>query len=113
MKLATRYSDLKEHAVKITPVQDDTNIHPEGIEFSGPELRRIRKKMNISIEEIASDTKINVRYLRSIEEEQYDMLPAVVYIRGYVTLYARHLGIDRQEVVRQYMKRYREWQRCS
>ncbi len=113
MKLGAVYSDLKKRAVTIPPVQDDKEFEQERFEFSGPQLRRIRKELNISIEEIASDTKINIRHLRNIEAEQYDLLPALVYVRGYVTLYARHLGIDRQEVVRQYIQRYREWQQCS
>ena len=55
-------------------------------------LRRWRIARGIELDQIASVTKISVSYLRSLEEERFDALPATVYVRGFVTAYARASG---------------------
>ena len=62
----------------------------EGI---GPILKRVRVEKNISLEEIAEATKIRVKYLQAIEDEQFDLLPGAVYAKGFVNTYIRYLGI--------------------
>jgi cytoskeletal protein RodZ len=62
----------------------------------------------IELEEIAAVTKINERYLRSIEENRYGDLPASVYVRGFLKQYARTLHLDVRRVADTYMARYDE-----
>lgn len=76
--------------------------------FDGAWLRRCRLRCGVEIDQVAAVTKINPSYLRFIEEERFDRLPAAVYVRGFVGAYARCLGLDPGRVVPGYMKRLKE-----
>jgi flagellar biosynthesis protein FlhG len=82
----------------------------QGIPASGGELREERQKRRQTLEGIAEKTKIRRTYLQAIEEERFGDLPAAVFVRGFIREYARSLGLPGDEVVRQYMKRHRDWQ---
>jgi flagellar biosynthesis protein FlhG len=73
--------------------------------FDGPRLRRARLRRGIDLDQIAVVTKIKASYLRFLEEERFEALPAPVYVRGFVAAYARCLGLDAQRVVPGYMER--------
>ena len=77
-------------------------------EYDGARLERLRVRRGIELDEIAGVTKVNPAYLRFIEEERFDDLPAAVYVRGFVKCYARCLGLDPDRVARSYMQRYEE-----
>lgn len=81
--------------------------------FSGPVLREVREKMNVGLHEIALATNIRIRYLEDIEFERYESLPPEVYLRGFVTDYARFLHLDHKKIVDDYMSRYRSWKTSS
>jgi len=68
----------------------------------GQELKKEREARNISIEEIASSTKIVGRYLRAIEDDRIDTMPGGFFIKGIIKTYASYLGLDADEVVRKY-----------
>jgi hypothetical protein len=93
-------------AAEISGVKDEIS-HIE--HFSGPSLRYIREKLGAEIYEIELATKVRLQHLENIEEERFDLLPEEVYIRGYLTAYARYLSLDSKQVVEEYMKRYRNW----
>ena len=75
-------------------------------EWAGARLRRTRLRRGVEIEGIAAITKINPLYLRFIEEERFDDLPAAVYVRGFVRAYAPCVGLDPPQVESSYMQRY-------
>lgn len=77
-------------------------------EFDGARLRRSRLRQGVELEDIAKITKVNPTYLRFIEEERFDDLPAAVYVRGFVMGYASCLGLEPSQVARSYMQRYEE-----
>ena len=79
-----------------------------GGDFDGPRLRRTRLFRGYEIEQIADVTKISGLHLRNIEDENFGELPADVYVRGFVTAYARTIGLDPQLVVPGYMARLQE-----
>lgn len=68
----------------------------------GEFLRQEREKKGMTIEQVASATKINVRLLHALEEDQYKELPAKPFIRGFVTSYSRFVGLDPREVMTQF-----------
>jgi hypothetical protein len=80
----------------------------EGAEWTGPRLRRARLLRGLEIDDVAAVTKVNPTYLRFLEEERFDDLPAVVYVRGFVASYARLLGIDPAQVAPSYVARCEE-----
>jgi flagellar biosynthesis protein FlhG len=77
-------------------------------EYDGARLQRVRERRGVEIDEIAGVTKVNPTYLRFLEEERFDDLPAAVYVRGFVKSYARCVGLDPDRVARSYMRRYDE-----
>ena len=77
--------------------------------FSGELLGKVREAHGVSIEDIATHTKISARHLRAIEAEDFRSLPALVYTRGFVQQVAKYLQLDPTQVSRTYLRRFREW----
>lgn len=76
-----------------------------GGEFDGARLRRARLFRGYELEQITDVTKVTGSHLRNIEDENFSDLPADVYVRGFVTAYAKTIGLDPQVVVPSYMAR--------
>jgi hypothetical protein len=53
-----------------------------------------RDLRNLSLEEIEKFTKIKEDFLRAIEEDKYEILPPAIYVKGFLTIYARYLGLN-------------------
>jgi flagellar biosynthesis protein FlhG len=71
----------------------------------GADLRRLREARGVSLRQMANVTKIGTRFLEYIEEDRYALLPAPVYLRGFLQEYARTIGLDPRKVAQAYMKR--------
>src|SRR5262245_48040011 len=69
----------------------------------GEELRRERLIREVSLDEISASTKISVRLLTALESSDIEKLPAPVFTRGFIRAYARHLGLDPDEMVNAYL----------
>jgi flagellar biosynthesis protein FlhG len=82
-------------------------------DWNGARLRRARLARGFEIDDVAAVTKISPAYLRFLEEDRYDDLPAVVYVRGFVASYARYLGLDAQAVSRTYTGRLEDYRRAK
>lgn len=74
-------------------------------DYDGPRLRRARMHRGFELEDIGQTTKVMVTYLQALEDEAFDSLPAAVYVRGFVTAYARAIGLDPNRVAASYMPR--------
>jgi flagellar biosynthesis protein FlhG len=72
--------------------------------YRGKTLRQIREKMGIDLKTISMETKINMRILEWIEEEAFDKLPPMVYLKGFLRAYAKSLDLDPQRVVEGYLR---------
>lgn len=78
------------------------------MESLGRYLRRERELRQISLEEIAQTTRIPLRMLQYIEQDQLDLLPGDVFARGFLKSYARSVGIPVDEVLARYGQRESE-----
>jgi flagellar biosynthesis protein FlhG len=76
-------------------------------DFSGGLLRAVRQSQGTSLEQISERTKVGTNYLRCIEEEDFEQLPAAVYVRGFVTEFAKCLRLDPEQVSQSYIRRYK------
>src|SRR5690348_12735465 len=65
----------------------------------GERLRRQREMRGVSLEEISKSTKIGIRSLKAIEDEDFEKLPGGIFNKGFVRAYARFLGLDEEEMV--------------
>jgi len=68
----------------------------------GEHLKREREMRGVSLDEIAAATRIAPRFLRAIENEQWDELPGGVFNRGFVRAVAHYLGLDEESIVAEY-----------
>jgi len=71
----------------------------------GNTLREARLRRGLDIAECEAETKIRAKYLRALEEEEFDLLPAPSYVRGFLRTYAEYLGLDGQLVLDEYNSR--------
>jgi len=71
---------------------------------TGADLHRIRTELDIALEDIADKTKVQIGVLRAIEEDNLELLPPVVYLKGFLKSYARYLQIDENSVVNGFIK---------
>lgn len=76
----------------------------------GDNLRRERELRGIALTEISESTKISKRWLKALEDEEFDVLPGGVFNRGFVRAYAHFLGINEEEAVADYITASNEHQ---
>jgi cytoskeleton protein RodZ len=72
----------------------------------GNSLREARLRQGLDFPEIEQRTKIRGKYLRALEEEQFDLLPGETYVKGFLRSYSEYLGLDGQLYVDEFNSRY-------
>jgi hypothetical protein len=70
----------------------------------GNTLREARNRRESSLEEAEAATKIRLRYLRAMENEDWDVLPGGSYTRAFIRTYASHLGLDGERLAEEYRR---------
>ena len=68
------------------------------------ELKSARKNFNITLENAAKVTGINIRYLAMLESGDFNSLPSGVYGRNFLREYAQFLDLDQKELLSAYDK---------
>jgi len=68
----------------------------------GDHLKREREMRGVSLEEIATATRISTRFLEALEKEQWTELPGGVFNRGFIRSVSRYLGLDEDDMVAEY-----------
>src|SRR6266480_1909484 len=72
----------------------------------GPTLREARIRARIDMSEVEARTKIRAKYLRAIENEEWDLLPGPVYVKSFLRTYGDFLGLDSRLLIDDYKRRY-------
>ncbi len=72
----------------------------------GPTLREARMRARIDITEVEQATKIRAKYLRALENEEWNLLPGSTFIKSFLREYAAYLGLDARSLVEEYKLRY-------
>ena len=72
----------------------------------GSSLREARLRQGVDLVDAEQATKIRAKYLRALEDERFELLPAQTYIKGFLRSYADYLGLDGQLYVDEYNSRY-------
>ena len=60
----------------------------------------------IDISEVEEQTKIRAKYLRAIENEEWDLLPGSVYAKSFLRTYGDYLGLDSRMLLDEFKRRY-------
>jgi helix-turn-helix protein len=72
----------------------------------GTTLREARMRAKIDISEVETRTKIRAKYLRALENEEWDLLPGPVYVKSFLRTYGDYLGLDSRMLVDEFKRRY-------
>jgi hypothetical protein len=72
----------------------------------GNSLREARVRQGLEFPQIELATKIRAKYVRALEDEQFGILPAQPYVKGFLRTYAEYLGLDGQLYVDEYSSRF-------
>jgi len=79
----------------------------------GDKFRKAREKKGISLEDVSNVTKISSRNLQAIEQEHFDQLPGGVFNKGFIRAYAKHVGLDDEQAVSEYLACVRQAQMAA
>jgi len=91
----------------LTPEQSTPSFESEIDQkefFTGEFLRQVREFPKISLNEIADKTRVGKNYLRAIEEENLEVFPALVYLKGFLKQYSSYIGLNPEKVIAGYVK---------
>jgi cytoskeletal protein RodZ len=72
----------------------------------GNSLRDARVRQGLELADLEGQTKIRAKYLKALEEEQFEQLPGETYVKGFLRTYAERLGLDGQLYVDEYNSRF-------
>ncbi|MGB9184575.1 MAG: RodZ domain-containing protein [Solirubrobacteraceae bacterium] len=72
----------------------------------GARLREARMHAKIDINEVEVSTKIRAKYLRAIENEEWDLLPGEIYAKSFLRTYGEFLGLDTRQLLDDFRRRY-------
>ncbi|MDC1174764.1 helix-turn-helix domain-containing protein [Bacteriovoracaceae bacterium] len=90
----------------------DANFEKEiekTVEFTGAFLKKVRMYKNVDINRMADMTKVSKTYIINIEEEEFNKLPATVYVRGFVYQIAKCLKLNPELVANSFLYRLKSW----
>src|SRR3954447_15635946 len=72
----------------------------------GETLRETRMRRRIDMTEVEAATKIRAKYLRALENEEWDLLPGPTFVKTFLRTYAEYLDLDPRLLVEEYRHRY-------
>jgi cytoskeletal protein RodZ len=80
---------------------DDGKL-PVNMTNFGASFKKARESKGISLDQVATDTRISTRFLSAIENEEFHLLPGGIFNRGFVRAYAERVGINPDQAVADY-----------
>jgi cytoskeleton protein RodZ len=72
----------------------------------GETLREARMRRRIDMTEVEAATKIRAKYLRALENEEWDLLPGPTFVKTFLRTYAEYLELDPRTLVEEYRQRF-------
>ncbi|MCA9473497.1 MAG: DUF4115 domain-containing protein [Nitrospirales bacterium] len=79
------------------------------LESIGPYLKKIRETQGLSLDQVASLTRIQPKFLQALEDEDFEALPEQVFARGFVRTYAKSLNISEEDALRRFSESSHEF----
>lgn len=95
------FAETKISRYPLSKKMEDLISHQEV--FDGLFLKKIREYKNIDLTDFSKHTCIAIRHLYAIENNNYSVLPAAVFVRGYIIQYCRVLELKEEQVVPSFM----------
>ena len=94
-------------AIPALSASDLDSVIAAETEWSGSFLKKVREAKKISLEDLSDYTRISRIYLHAIEQEDFQKLPAVVYVRGFLQQIAKRLKLPAEPLSLHYLERYK------
>ena len=89
----------KKEQQTVEPIGDGEDEYVEApLASIGSQLRTAREEKGLTLEDIAAQTRIPRRHLESLENSDWERLPAPTYTTGFAKSYASAVGLDRSEI---------------
>ncbi len=99
----TKIVAKKRFALDFQPKAEMEERIEQATDFTGAFLREIREYKNVDINRMSDMTKVSKTYIRNIEDENIEGLPAAVYVRGFVYQIAKCLKLNPEMVATSYL----------
>jgi curved DNA-binding protein CbpA len=103
------YPEPKVESLKVTYKKDEAfekQIQSQ-THWDGDFLAKVREYKQLTPQKLSEITRINSYYITAVEKMDYQNLPAVVFVRGYVVQIAKALGLDDKKVTDSYMQNFK------
>ncbi len=71
----------------------------------GTTLREARVRRNLTLQQVEEDTKIRVKYVQAMENEDFDIMPGATYVKGFLRTYSEYLALDPEVMIGEYRSR--------
>jgi cytoskeletal protein RodZ len=71
----------------------------------GNTLREARVRRNLTLQQVEEDIKIRVKYVQAMENEDWDVMPGVTYVKGFLRTYSTYLGLDPDVIIDEFRSR--------
>lgn len=71
----------------------------------GNTLREARVRRNLTLQQVEEDIKIRVKYVQAMENEDWDVMPGVTYVKGFLRTYSTYLGLDPNVIIDEFRTR--------
>jgi hypothetical protein len=72
----------------------------------GEQLREARLRLNLTPSQVGAKTHMKVSFIEAIEREDFAKLPAPIYAKGFIRMYASHVGLDAAPLIAEYVERF-------
>src|SRR3954447_15153198 len=76
----------------------------------GAALREARTRARIEIAQMEAQTKIRAKYLRALENEEWELLPGPTYVKSFLKTYGDMLGLDGRQLVADFKREHEPFQ---
>jgi Helix-turn-helix domain len=96
----------KTTEVRRRAVSPGVEYPSRGVFEIGNSLREARVRRGVDFAQAELATKIRGKYLRALEDERFELLPAQTYVKGFLRTYADYLGLDGQLYVDEFNSRF-------
>ena len=70
----------------------------------GEVLKNKRKNLRRSLDLVSADTKIQKRFIKYIESNEFSPFESEVFLKGFIKIYAEYLGLDVKKILALYRK---------
>ncbi len=74
------------------------------MESIGDFFKQVRETKGLTVDEVASKTRIRADFVKALEEGNFAKLPDQVFARGFVRSYARSLGLDEEDAIHRFIQ---------